>query len=161
MYYQARPGQKENVMTLGIKPRMLVALLATAGCLTLVACSSNSPSSSNTTTPTPTSAPTTASSPTDDPTKASAADCVILKPIATDALNKLSAMQGLSPAKAASTMQAYVAELQQALPKLTSPVGKSALSGYIAALGKAATEDQATATNDITKALGALSSACP
>jgi hypothetical protein len=145
------------------RQRLLALLLAGAGSVALVACSSTDTPSASNTTPAATSAPTTAATttPPADPTKASAADCVILKPIAANAITKLTSLQGLSQAQASTTLAAYVSELQQALAKLTSPVGKNALTTYLTALGKLATEDQATATADITAALGTLSSACP
>jgi hypothetical protein len=91
----------------------------------------------------------------------SAADCTILKPIASNALSELTPLQSESSSKQTAAINAYVASLQPALAKLTSEGGKQLLSGYIAAVQKLPSQSTADATTSMTEEYGKLVAACP
>jgi hypothetical protein len=92
---------------------------------------------------------------------ASAADCVIIKQVDSNAISTLTPLETDSAAQATAALKTYITQLQADQAKLTSAGGKSALSAYIAALQKASTESTADATTTITGALGTLGAACP
>jgi trimeric autotransporter adhesin len=92
---------------------------------------------------------------------ASAADCVIIKQVDSNAISTLAPLETDSTAQATAALKTYITQLQADQAKLTSAGGKSALSAYIAALQKASTESTADATTTITSALGSLGAACP
>jgi hypothetical protein len=162
-------------------PRRALAVIAVGGCCALLAAcsSSNASSAASTASSAASSAASVASSAASAAASAassaasaiasaaggssgaSAADCVIIKQVDSNAISTLTPLQSDSTAQATAALKTYITQLQADQAKLTSAGGKSALSAYIAALQKASTESTADATTTITSALGTLGAACP
>ena len=161
-------------------PRRALAAIAVGGCCALLAAcsSSNASSAASTASSAASSAAAVASSAASAANSAasaiasaassaaggsgaSAADCVIIKQVDSNAITTLTPLETDSAAQATAALKTYITQLQADEAKLTSAGGKSALSAYIAALQKASTESTADATTTITTALGSLAAACP
>ena len=162
-------------------PRRALAVIAVGGCCALLAAcsSSNASSAASTASSAASSAAAAANSAASSAASAvssaasaiasaaggasgaSAADCVIIKQVDSNAISTLAPLQADSAAQATAALKTYITQLQGDEAKLTSAGGKSALGAYITALQKASTESTADATTTITGALGTLGSACP
>lgn len=143
------------------KGSAIVAVLAAAGLLTVACDDSRSSMSSRTASP-PTSSPAaavTAPSPASSATLP-AADCAVIRPIGTQAINTLGPLRGKPKAEAAAGMKRYLTQLRTAEGRLTSPQAKSDLNALISALQNAA-KDPAAAAQLVTSAIGKLSADCP
>jgi hypothetical protein len=91
----------------------------------------------------------------------SAADCKVLKPVASNALSVLTPLQSESGSKANAAIASYVTSLKAIEAKLTSAGGKQLMNGYIAALEKLPTESTAAASTAMAEQMGKLTLACP
>ena len=137
-----------------------LAALALTGSL-LAGCSSSSTTasagSSSASAPT-SSAPAVSASASSVGDALPAADCAVVKPIASGAITTLVSIQGKSSTAAASAMGSYVTQLDKALAQLTSAQAKTDLQGYVTALHQAESTGSQTA---VTPALGKLTADCP
>ena len=128
-----------------------LALLALAGSLT-AGCSSSSNTSASSTTSS--AAAATSAAATD---ALPAADCAIIKPIASGAATTLAPVQTESTAAAATTMTTYITKLSEALAQLTSTQGKTDLTAFITDLKSASASNAAK----IEAAIQKLATDCP
>lgn len=132
-----------------------LALLALAGSLT-AGCSSST--NTSTTSPTTSAAAATSASASAMATDAlPAADCAVIKPIATGAATTLAPVQTESTAAAATTMTNYITQLSEALAKVTSTQGKADLTSFITDLKSASASNATKISADIQK----LATDCP
>ena len=86
-----------------------------------------------------------------------AADCAVIKPIATGAATTLAPVQTESTAAAATTMTNYITQLSEALAKVTSTQGKADLTSFITDLKSASASNATKISADIQK----LATDCP
>lgn len=139
-----------------LRNRMLptLALLALAGSLTAgCGSSSSSPASSSSSPAAGNAAATTSAASVALP----AADCAVIKPIATGAAANLAPVQTEATAAAAATMTKYITQLSEGLPKLTSAQAKTDLGKFIADLKTASAANASAISADIQK----LATDCP
>ena len=137
-----------------------LAVMALAGSLTAGCGSSSGAASSPATSPAASSAPATSTSASASAGTAAAlpaADCAVIKPIATGAASALAPVATEPTAAAATTMANYVTQLDEALSHVTSAQGKADLSAFIADL-KTASEASAA---KIQTAIQKLVTDCP
>jgi hypothetical protein len=90
----------------------------------------------------------------------SAADCKIIKPIASNAISQLTPLQSDSSSAAAAAINSYVTTLKADEAKLTSAGGKQLISSYIAALEKLPSQSTAEGSASMTEQVGKLTAAC-
>ena len=87
-----------------------------------------------------------------------AADCAVIKPIASGAIATLVPIQSESSTAAASAMGKYLTQLNKSLAQLASAQAKTDLQAFITALSQAKSAASQTA---VTTALGKLTADCP
>jgi hypothetical protein len=136
-----------------------LALLALAGSL-VAGCSSAAKAPASSTTSSPAAATTASASVSASASAAGAlpaADCAVIKPIASGAATSLAPVATEPSAAAATTMATYITQLSEALAKVTSTQGKADLGAFIADLKTASAANAAA----IQAAIQKLSTDCP